>query len=801
MNAADVAVASGGGLTLAAFSDYVAMAGSVVGVLLDDKGTVLDGAIAVSGAPKSNRVPKLPSVAWGGPTAPGFLVAWSDSPWEWATRVDSSGVPEAPFQVNDTSLGTYDALGGTVSSNGAGQYLYAWYDLRDLDYGTSSYGDLFGRILPAVGAPAASDFRLASAGTNYAFQSQSVADGSGFLVLAYDDQTFSAIRVAADGTLPDGVGGVALPGRARFGSGGRRALVSDGTHARLASDATHFLSLADVSTMSVELQPPLAVGAPVSSALGRNAQLLGGLATDGKVFLMVWTDDRNNPSSGLDVYARRFDGAGQPLDAAPLVLGGTPANEVRPVVASQAGGPFLVVWSDGKSLRATRIGASGPPLDASSIAIAANFTQRFGLAASIAPFPNGWLLTWEDGLGKPLEVHGVLIDASGALGSPFVVTVDTDPTHDSCAPSATWDGQRFFVAYEQPCTYLVPGQTPSAGDVFGRWIGADGAPEAGLVALSNSPQLSEHAPAVVSDGNSRVWAAWSTTVTLVGCALDDDAIAPDPPVTLTPILSNRRDAPWLAYSALEGGSLLVTWIDHVPLGARALRTDLQLNALAPALTVSPSTVFATPVPLSNQYGFPSELLPAPAAIAADGEALVAYELFDSLDGAATPRMHFRPFGLRARGASCGSAAQCSDGFCAGGVCCDSACDGVCQACDARGCLATPAADARCSVLACAALSTECRSFSDGASGQCEAFGRCATAGSLSECTQFTDAPDGTPCATGTCQAGSCVAPGDTDGGLRMLPASGCAIGGAPSSGWALLALLALFGARRRRCAR
>jgi hypothetical protein len=40
--------------------------------------------------------------------------------------------------------------------------------------------------------------------------------------------------------------------------------------------------------------------------------------------------------------------------------------------------------------------------------------------------------------------------------------------------------------------------------------------------------------------------------------------------------------------------------------------------------------------------------------------------------------------LTANGGSCGSPADCASGFCVDGLCCDSACDGICQECDSSG---------------------------------------------------------------------------------------------------------------------
>ncbi len=44
--------------------------------------------------------------------------------------------------------------------------------------------------------------------------------------------------------------------------------------------------------------------------------------------------------------------------------------------------------------------------------------------------------------------------------------------------------------------------------------------------------------------------------------------------------------------------------------------------------------------------------------------------------------------LRARGATCGAEGECASGHCVDGVCCDTSCDGQCEACDERGSLGT-----------------------------------------------------------------------------------------------------------------
>lgn len=106
------------------------------------------------------------------------------------------------------------------------------------------------------------------------------------------------------------------------------------------------------------------------------------------------------------------------------------------------------------------------------------------------------------------------------------------------------------------------------------------------------------------------------------------------------------------------------------------------------------------------------------------------------------------------GHACSSGTQCSTNYCVDGVCCESPCNGVCQACGSTGlCNQTPATDSGCSAVTCPGNST-CASYTAPAAGACKSFGACATA---SDCAK-TSAAARTSCATGSlCDGqGNCV---------------------------------------------
>ena len=86
---------------------------------------------------------------------------------------------------------------------------------------------------------------------------------------------------------------------------------------------------------------------------------------------------------------------------------------------------------------------------------------------------------------------------------------------------------------------------------------------------------------------------------------------------------------------------------------------------------------------------------------------------------------------KALGEACQADGDCSEGHCVAGaqggarICCDAACDGVCQACSAAGrCEVTPATDARCGTVTCPP-DNACRNYVDAITDNlCRSFGQC-----------------------------------------------------------------------------
>ncbi len=132
------------------------------------------------------------------------------------------------------------------------------------------------------------------------------------------------------------------------------------------------------------------------------------------------------------------------------------------------------------------------------------------------------------------------------------------------------------------------------------------------------------------------------------------------------------------------------------------------------------------------------------------------------------------------GAACTADADCDGpGLCVDGVCCSSACEELCAACNLAeslgSCSAAPS-DVDCAPPSCAGQSTDCREVdASQLELNCESAGVCR---SNAECAVFAQ-PAGTPCqaATGTCNGdGACIVPGKASLGQTCTVAADCAEG-------------------------
>lgn len=532
--------------------------------------------------------------------------------------------------------------------------------------------DIWQRSLTTGGTLAANDSRLATDPSSVYLRTQAVAYGSNQFFVAWqsDDGSGKKImggRYQADGTkigtgdpsllssavaqqldvLPDDFDG--LPHAIAIDSASHKveiAWVGFTTSMRGATGTDVFALEADLSATT----PPATLPSVSSTVLSLSKSFQRGYhaASNGNTLLLVWEDDRNFASSGVDVYGMRFGLDGKPLDAAPFAICKYVGDQITPGVGAIAGGDFYVVWSDGRDLAGgiartaygNRVGADGTIKDGDGVRLSANNAGGGGgaqQAPTVAGSTDGWLVAWEDwrnsaAISGSAQVFGTRVAASNGMpGTEQLIA------NDACGAAPAFDGKQFLVAYETPCSQLG-NKGPS--DIKAVWLSSSAV--LGAAAIISAQSDSETSPPGV-----------------VGVRLDG-ALA-------------MAEAPF----PIEASSLFHADGQQIP-----GNFDGREAVYIPRFT------------------------PAPAlAAAAGGETLIGYDLLENLDGLDVSRVHTRKLGLVALGGPCAAATACGQGICTRGACCDTPCDGICQACGAKGCVEVPPDESRCPAMpvSCSAL--------------------------------------------------------------------------------------------------
>ncbi len=94
---------------------------------------------------------------------------------------------------------------------------------------------------------------------------------------------------------------------------------------------------------------------------------------------------------------------------------------------------------------------------------------------------------------------------------------------------------------------------------------------------------------------------------------------------------------------------------------------------------------------------------------------------------ATPDGSAGTAALNQLGAACQADAECASQHCADGVCCDTACNGLCAQCSKAGHCQPAADDDACPVIGCTAGTNQCVTYEARiATGRCKALGACKT---------------------------------------------------------------------------
>ncbi|HKQ59512.1 MAG TPA: T9SS type A sorting domain-containing protein [Candidatus Eisenbacteria bacterium] len=147
---------------------------------------------------------------------------------------------------------------------------------------------------------------------------------------------------------------------------------------------------------------------------------------------VIWEDQRNGGSIVADIYAQRFDAAGNPMwTGNGIPVASVTGNQTSPFATSDGAGGAVVVWPDARSsstnrsdVYAQRLLSSGPAWTTNGILVC---TSTFGdqrAPKAIADGAGGVVVVWEDGRANggngagADELYLQRLNASGALQWP-----------------------------------------------------------------------------------------------------------------------------------------------------------------------------------------------------------------------------------------------------------------------------------------------------------------------------------------------------------------------------------------------
>ena len=238
------------------------------------------------------------------------------------------------------------------------------------------------------------------------------------------------------------------------------------------------------------------------------------LAPDGS-FVVAWTTEPFYYSDeSSDVYARRFDAAGQPLGPDFLVNNVTTLDEqLFPAVTMSASGDFVILWDSWTGegtffdVYARRFAANGIP-------------QGDEFPLTEGPTSEEWLALWMAGDGAfvvlwgvrgnepvPYFTNGIFGQRFAASGKPIgkAFRFDLAPQVAQQVPAIVLapDGN-FFAAWISS----APGPEPVPAFIVGRRFARDGAPLGGDLRISLSATSDVGFPSIALGRDGRGIVVW-----------------------------------------------------------------------------------------------------------------------------------------------------------------------------------------------------------------------------------------------------------------------------------------------------
>jgi hypothetical protein len=265
------------------------------------------------------------------------------------------------------------------------------------------------------------------------------------------------------------------------------------------------------------LTPPGAAVAAVGDAAGRETRVntetadnqrfpAVAMAPDGD-YVVVW-QSQGQDGSLYGVFAQRFDAAGNALGSEIPVNTATTNGQRNPTVAMDADGDFVVAWESGQGttydIFARRFDAAGTPLDANEFLVNSTTANVQRVPAVAMDGAGKFVVVWEsqgqDGFFA--GVYAQRFDAAGGTqGGEFRVNTETSFDQDMPAVAMDFDGD-FVVVWRSG------EQDGDLYGVFAQRYDAAGTPLGLEFQVNAETSGAQQNPAVATDPGGDFVVAW-----------------------------------------------------------------------------------------------------------------------------------------------------------------------------------------------------------------------------------------------------------------------------------------------------
>ncbi len=375
----------------------------------------------------------------------------------------------AEFQVNTFTLNSQRA--SSAAADNDGNFVVVWQSGGQ----DGSLLGIFGQRYEATGDPVGSEFQINSYTPDRQSSPSVASDGVGNFVVVWQDYFLDGSERGVFAQRYDGAGNpIGDEFQVNSYTSGIQDSPSVGTDSVGNFVVVWRSDTQDGSGFGVFGQRFAATGAPLGGEFQINTYTSGGqlrptVASDSAGnFVVAWEDDSQD-GSGSGIFARRYDAAGDPLGRAFQVNSHTTGAQRDVDVASTAAGSFVVVWrsddqdGSGRGVFGQRYDAAGDPTGAEFQANSYTIGEQDRPSAEFDEAGN-FVVTWTGDLqdGSDNGVFGQRFDAAGSRTlDEFQVNDFTNNSQSGSSVLASQAGS-FVVTWS---SYLQDG---SSDGVFGR---------------------------------------------------------------------------------------------------------------------------------------------------------------------------------------------------------------------------------------------------------------------------------------------------------------------------------------------